>query len=64
VLTFFMHSGLMNASEQNWKVLLSLLLAGWQQAARDSGAVTRLRGFLLLKHCCGHCYSTLVWGTR
>lgn len=35
----------MNTSDQNWKVLLSLLPSGWQQAGRDSGAVRRLRGF-------------------
>jgi hypothetical protein len=35
----------MNTSEQNWKVLLSLLPTGWQQAGYDSGAVRRLRGF-------------------
>ena len=35
----------MNTSGENWKVLLSLLPAGWQQAALESGAVKRLRGF-------------------
>ena len=35
----------MGTSGKNWKVLLSLLPAGWQQAALGSGAVKRLRGF-------------------
>ena len=35
----------MNASGKNWKVLLSLLPTGWQQAALEFGAVTRLREF-------------------
>jgi hypothetical protein len=35
----------MDTSGKNWKVLLSLLPAGWQQAALESGAVKRLRGF-------------------
>ena len=35
----------MGTSGKNWKVLLSLLPAGWQQAALESGAVKRLRGF-------------------
>src|SRR6266849_5820469 len=35
----------MDTSGENWKVLLSLLPAGWQQAALESGAVRRLRGF-------------------
>jgi hypothetical protein len=35
----------MDTSRENWKVLLSLLPAGWQQAALESGAVKRLRGF-------------------
>jgi hypothetical protein len=36
----------MDTSEENWKVLASLLPTGWQQAAIESGAVTRLRGFV------------------
>jgi hypothetical protein len=35
----------MDTSGQNWKVLLSLLPAGWQRAALEFGAVKRLRGF-------------------
>lgn len=35
----------MDTSGKNWKVLLSLLPAGWQQAAVESGAVKRFRGF-------------------
>lgn len=35
----------MNTSGENWKVLLSLLPAGWQQAALEFGAVKRFRGF-------------------
>jgi hypothetical protein len=35
----------MDTSGKNWKVLLSLLPAGWQQAALECGAVKRLRGF-------------------
>jgi len=35
----------MGTSGKNWKVLPSLLPAGWQQAALESGAVERLRGF-------------------
>ena len=31
--------------EENWKVLVSLLPAGWQQTAWQSGAIERLRGF-------------------
>jgi len=53
----------MATSRENWKVLLSLLPAGWQQAALESGAVKRLRGFsspeallrtLLLHVCLGY----------
>jgi hypothetical protein len=35
----------MRIAEENWKVLASLFPAGWQQAAWQSGAVERLRGF-------------------
>ena len=35
----------MSISEENWSVLASLLPAGWQQMAAESGAVARLRGF-------------------
>jgi len=35
----------MNASEKNWNVLLSLLPTGWEHAALEFGAFTRLRGF-------------------
>ena len=35
----------MNTSGKNWNLLLSLLPTGWQQAALEFGAVTRLRGF-------------------
>jgi hypothetical protein len=35
----------MRIAEENWKVLASLFPAGWQQMARQSGAVDRLRGF-------------------
>jgi hypothetical protein len=35
----------MDTSGKNWKVLLSLLPAGWQLAALETGAVKRLRGF-------------------
>ena len=35
----------MRIIEDNWKVLASLLPARWQQMARQSGAVERLRGF-------------------
>src|ERR1039457_2079241 len=35
----------MNTSGENWEALLSLLPAGWQQAALEFGAVKRLRGF-------------------
>jgi DDE family transposase len=35
----------MDTSQKNWKVLLSLLPTQWQQAALESGAVKRLRGF-------------------
>lgn len=31
--------------EENWRVLASLFPAGWQQMARRSGAIERLRGF-------------------
>jgi len=32
-------------SEENWRVLVSLFPAGWQQMAFQSGAIERLRGF-------------------
>ena len=35
----------MGIAEENWKVLASLLPAGWQQMAGQSGAIERLRGF-------------------
>src|ERR1035438_8685602 len=35
----------MRIAEDNWKDLTSLLPAGWQEMARQSGAVERLRGF-------------------
>jgi hypothetical protein len=35
----------MRIAEENWKVLASLLPTGWQQMARQSGAIERLRGF-------------------
>ena len=35
----------MDTSDENWKVLLSLLPPGWQQLALDSGAIKRSRGF-------------------
>jgi hypothetical protein len=35
----------MGIAEKNWKVLASLLPAGWQQMAWQSGAIERLRGF-------------------
>jgi hypothetical protein len=35
----------MHTSEVNWKILVSLLPAGWQQVALESGAIKRLRGF-------------------
>jgi Transposase DDE domain len=35
----------MNTSGKNWKTLLSLLPVGWQQAAIESGAIERFRGF-------------------
>src|SRR5713226_2871901 len=35
----------MPIAKENWKVLASLLPAGWQQMAWRSGAVERLRGF-------------------
>lgn len=34
-----------NAFDENWKVLLSLLPAGWEEQARQCGALRRLRGF-------------------
>ena len=34
----------MSIVEEDWKVLASLFPAGWQQMARPSGAVERLRG--------------------
>jgi hypothetical protein len=44
-LPFFEDAWCMDTSPENWKVLLSLLPAGWQQAALESGAIKRLRGF-------------------
>jgi hypothetical protein len=35
----------MRIAEDNWKVLAWLFSRGWQQMARQSGAVERLRGF-------------------
>ena len=35
----------MSMTEENWKVLTSLLPAGWRQMAWKTGAVRRLRGF-------------------
>jgi hypothetical protein len=35
----------MHFLEENWKVLTSFFLTGWQQMAWQSGAVERLRGF-------------------
>jgi hypothetical protein len=35
----------MGIAEENWKVLASLLPAGWPQMAGQSGAIERLRGF-------------------
>jgi hypothetical protein len=35
----------MDTSARNWNVLLSLLPAGWQEAAVEFGAVKRERGF-------------------
>jgi hypothetical protein len=35
----------MRIAEENWNVLVSLFPAGWQQMARQSGAVERLRSF-------------------
>ena len=35
----------MRIVKENWKVLVSLFPAGWQQMAWQSGAVERLRGF-------------------
>lgn len=32
-------------TEENWKMLTSLLPSGWRQMAWESGAVRRLRGF-------------------
>ena len=34
-----------NASEENWTVLTSLFPSGWQDQARQTGAIKRLRGF-------------------
>jgi hypothetical protein len=44
-LRLLIHAGSMNSSGKNWKILLSLLPTGWQQAALEFGAVRRLRGF-------------------
>jgi hypothetical protein len=35
---------MLRIAEENWKVPASLFPAGWQQMARQSGAVERLRG--------------------
>lgn len=35
----------MNALDEDWKILVGMLPSSWQQAARLSGAVERLRGF-------------------
>jgi FixJ family two-component response regulator len=35
----------MRIVEENWEMLASLIPAGWQQMAWQSGAVERLRGF-------------------
>jgi Transposase DDE domain len=35
----------MSAVEEDWRVLLTLFPSGWQELGRDTGAVTRLRGF-------------------
>jgi hypothetical protein len=35
----------MHMTEEDWKVLTSLLPTGWQQMASQSGAIERLRGF-------------------
>jgi len=35
----------MSTIEENWKVLTSLLPAGWRQMAWETGAVRRLSGF-------------------
>src|SRR3954470_17485713 len=32
-------------ADENWQVLLKLLPADWEQLARNTGAVTRVRGF-------------------
>ncbi len=34
-----------NAAQENWSILLSLFPAKWNERARESGAVERLRGF-------------------
>ena len=39
------YAPLITMCEQNWKVLTSLLPAGWRQMAWESGAIQRLRGF-------------------
>jgi hypothetical protein len=39
----------MGIGEENWNVLASLLPAGWQEMASESGAVERLRGFPCLE---------------
>lgn len=52
-----------NAGEENWRILRSLFPQGWEQEAKRSGAVARLRGFaspeallrtLLLHVACGY----------
>lgn len=35
----------MSALDEDWRVLLGLFPAGWQELGRSTGAVTRLRGF-------------------
>jgi hypothetical protein len=35
----------MRITEENWKVLTSLFLAGWRQMAWQSGSVERFHGF-------------------
>jgi hypothetical protein len=56
----------MRIVEENWKVLTSLFPAGWQQMARQSGAVERLRGFpspdVLLRMLMLHVARGLSWG--
>lgn len=44
-MLFLMDDWRMDTSGKNWKVLFSLLPTGWRQAALESGAAKRLRGF-------------------